>query len=1048
MSRYSELINRIINIERNIEEYWERNDIINKVLNRGHKKFYFLDGPPYVTGSIHIGTAWNKILKDFILRYKRMNGYYVWSIPGYDTHGLPIETTVEKELRVTNKREIVRMGIDKFNKRCRELVEKNIMVQTNQFKSLCVWMDWNNYYATYRNEYISRVWYAIKIAHEKGLLSEETRVFHWCPRCQTVLSDHEVAQGYEEKKSHSIYVKFKMKNSDSYLVIWTTTPWTLPSNTAIMVHPDLIYVEVKIDDEERLILLKNRLNEILGDKKYEILREFKGEELDGVEYETPLFKYVDAQKELKNGRRVVLSREYVSSEEGSGLVHTAPAHGKEDYDIAIRYNLPIISIVDDEGRFTDEAGKYSGLYVFDAEEEIINDLAAENALLKKGYIVHSYPHCWRCHTPLILKTTRQWILKLSELKDKMLEENSKITWVPKWGGTERFGKWLETARDWVISRQRYWGTPLPIWRCKECGNIKVIGSIEELHEAGYYLKDLHRPYVDEIKFECDKCGGIMEREPDVLDVWIDSGAASWASIGYPDNKELYNRLWPVDFITEGHDQTRGWFYSLHALGILVFGKTPLKTILMHGFALDEKGREMHKHLGNVIPPEEVIKKYGTDIFRSYVLNHPPWEDLRISYRLIEENIRIFNILFNVFSFFDTYASIDQFRYEGSIKEKYSELFEEDKWIISIFEGKVKEINENLAKYHIHLLLRELYEFITEYLSRKYIKIIRRRVWIEGESWEKEAVYYTLLYILKKLTILLAPAMPHIAEYFYLEIIGKYMDDLLESVHMENWPKHDDSLIIDELNSRYKLLWDILNSVDSIRYSKGIKKRQPLKKLLIPNEDYNLLSDRAIYNLKLLSNVDMVKPYSYRDKSKYITYKVKVKLDILGPMLKGKTAQAKNIIENLDEKKLLKLIEDGWIVINIPDYGEFKVTRDMVNILEEEKIPYAYKELERGKYIFLDTEIDKTLLLFGLAKDLVRRIQVMRKKLNLDILENIDVYVISEDNDVLEAISAYKDYIKNETRAKNLFTSQRPNQYKIKEDWTINESKVTIYISII
>lgn len=1048
MSKYMELINKIISIEKEIEKYWEEHKIIKKVLNKPGKKFYFLDGPPYVTGSIHIGTAWNKILKDFILRYKRMQGYNVWSIPGYDTHGLPIETTVEKELKIRNKKEIIEMGIDKFNKLCKELVERNIGVQTKQFKSLCVWMDWDNYYATYRNEYISRVWYAIKVAHEKGLLAQETRVFHWCPRCQTVLSDHEVAQGYEEKKSFSIYVKFRIKNSDKnrYLLIWTTTPWTLPSNVAIMVHPDLTYSEVELKNGDRIILLKNRLEDILGkDGDYEIVKEYRGRELDGLEYDTPLIKYVDAQRKLVGGRKVVLSKEYVSPEEGSGLVHTAPAHGKEDFEIARRYNLPVISIVDDAGRYTSDAGKYSGLYVFDAEKEIINDLEREGALLKKGYIIHSYPHCWRCHTPLILKTTKQWILRFSKLRDKMLEENKKVTWVPGWGGTERFGKWLETARDWVISRQRYWGTPLPIWRCRECGHIRVIGGYRELEEEGYKVPDLHRPYVDEIKLKCDKCGGVMLREPDVLDVWIDSGAASWATIGYPDNIELFNKLWPIDFITEGHDQTRGWFYSLHALSILVFGTTPFKTVLMHGFALDEQGREMHKHLGNVILPEEVIEKYGVDIFRSYVLNHPPWEDLRISYRLIEETIRIFNIMFNVIAFFDTYASVDKYKYvENVLEEHYIELPDEDRWIVSIFEKMLKEINENLERYNPHILLRRAYEFITEYLSRKYIKIIRRRVWIEEESWEKTAVYHTLFYILNKLIIMLAPALPHLSEYFYLNIVCKYKDSNLESVHLEKWPREKIEFIDEDLIKRYDKIWSIINAVDSIRYSVGIKKRQPLRKLLLPNSLYKMFTERDIEIIKLLANTANVEPYDEDELSKYLQHIVKVKLDAIGPIFKSATPKAKEIIENLADDQIIDLLTIGKIRIEVPGHGAETITLDMVNVEEKGRGSYDFRKVD-DQYIFLDTEIDRSLLLFGLAKDIVRRIQVMRKDVNLDVLDMINVYVTTDDKDVIEAIENYLDYIKTETRAEKIYIRDKVEKCKYSREWEINDTEVTICI---
>jgi isoleucyl-tRNA synthetase len=1042
---YKQLIQKIMIIEKEIQEYWKKENVIQKTLNRGRKKFYFLDGPPYVTGKIHIGTAWNKVLKDSILRFKRMSGYRVWSIPGYDTHGLPIETAVEKKIGIKSKKQILDMGIDKFNEQCKRLVEENIKVQTEQFKRLCVWMDWENYYATYRNEYISRVWYSIKKAHEKGLLGEELRVFHWCPRCQTVLSEHEVAMGYKDKESPSIFVKFPLVDKEASLLIWTTTPWTLPSNTAVMVHPDEKYVLVELEDSDKVVIMEKRLDAVLSERKYKILDRFFGADMEGWRYRNPLEKFVDAQKELEDGRFVILSSEYVSVEEGSGLVHVAPSHGKEDFDMSQRYNLPIITIVDDAGRFTEKAGKYRGLYIFDADEIIIDDLEEVDALMERASIEHKYPHCWRCHTPLILRTTRQWVLYLSKLRDKMLDENKSIVWVPKWAGEERFGKWLETARDWVISRQRYWGTPAPIWKCNNCGEIRVVGSIEEIRREGINIDDLHRPHIDIVEFKCPHCKGVMKRIPDVLDVWIDSGAASWASIGYPDDEELFNGLWPVDFITEGNDQTRGWFYSLLALGIIVFDESPYKTVLMHGYALDETGRQMHKSLGNVIAPEEVLEKYGVDIFRLFVLNHPPWEDLKVSFSKLDDASRIINILFNTFEFFDLYASLDNYKWkERVIKEKYDELPEEDKWILSLFEKTLKEINHNLERYHIHTAIREVLSFIVNHLSREYIKLIRRRVWIEEEGWIKESAYHTLFYILRKATLVLAPFLPHLSEYLYVRVLRKYYDNVKESVHLEDWPSHEDTLIDNDLIEKYRTMWDLIAIIDSLRHSAGIKKRQPLKEAYVPRELYEKLTNRQKEILKDQNNVLEIKPYEDAEKEKFLDLKARARIDVLGPIYKKDMPLVKKAIEELDSDSVWRLEKEEEITFNIDNLGEIKVSKAMVEIEISEKTPYKLGEID-GKYIFLNTEIDRELLLAGIMRDIIRRIQVMRKEMSLNVLDNIDTYIYTGDRDVIDSISKHKDFIKSETRSSKLVINEETDESGYEKEWIINDYNIRIKI---
>ncbi len=852
----------LFDLERRVEEYWKNNDEMAKTLwktgERG--KFYFLDGPPYATQRIHVGTAWNKVLKDAVLRYKRMTGYTVWARPGYDTHGLPIEVMVEQKLGTRGKRQIIEeVGLDNFNRECKRYAQKFIKVLTKQFSSLSVWMNWEDPYLTYTNDYISSVWWVIKEAHKKGLLEEDSKVFHWCPRCETVLSEHEVAQEYREVEDPSIYVELPLKGREKEcLLIWTTTPWTLPSNVGVMVNPDLRYSKIRLETGEILYIASKRLREAVKED-YEVLEEFNGDELEGMEYTAPLTELVPALRDLVGGHRVVLSRKYVSEEEGTGFVHTAPEHGREDFEVAKEHGLPTIAIVNEEGRFTKEAGKYAEKRVFDANEEISSDLERLGFLYRSETVVHKYPHCWRCRTPLILKSTRQWVLRTSNLRDALAEENERIRWVPEWAGAQRFRDWVEKARDWVVSRQRFWGTPLPIWICDKCRSVEVLGSSEELVEkTGKDIGDLHRPYIDWTTWSCI-CSGTMKRIPDVIDVWLDAGSASWANLGYPSDEKRFEELWPVDFITEGHDQTRGWFYSLLALGLIAFGYSPFETVLMHGFALDSQGKGMHKSLGNVLYPEELAQEYGVDPLRVFLTKNTTWMDAAISTREIEETIRILNILTNIYEFYLTYAELDGYdANDQDIEDAFDGLMEEDKWILSRFEDVLNKAMKDMERYYTYRAIREILHFAVEDLSRRYLKTIRRRVWIEEEAWEKTSVYLTLHHILKKLSLVLAPFAPHFAEHFYRNYIGRFEKIDPESVHLASWPKVEKEWIDEELEERYDSLWKIVAATYSMRQKRGIKIRQPMKEVLLTSRVASNLSDRMLSLLRDQANVLEVK----------------------------------------------------------------------------------------------------------------------------------------------------------------------------------------------
>lgn len=1039
---YKGIIDRIRKIENEVSKYWLQNNIVIKVLNKeGDKKFYFLDGPPYVTERIHIGTAWNKVLKDCILRYKRLCNYYVWSIPGYDTHGLPIEVTVEKWLGIKNKKEIIeKIGIDDFNKKCLELVKRNMNIITEQFKNLAVWMKWDSPYVTYDGDYVSSVWWVIKKAHDLKLLDKDLRVFHWCPRCETVLSEHEVSMGYKDVESPSIYVKFPLVDDQkTSLLIWTTTPWTLPSNVATAVHPDYLYALIELKNGEKLIVMEARLDKVINEE-YKIISVFHGKDLKGKRYVNPLKQFVNAQKHI-DAHYVIISEEYVSPEEGTGLVHIAPEHGKEDFELGKQYNLPIVSIVDNRGYFTKDAGKYAGTYILDADPIIIEDLRKLGCLYKEEKKIHRYPFCWRCHTPLFMKTTTQWIIKLSQIKEKLISENKKIKWIPKWAGEQRFGLWLETARDWVITRQRYWGTPAPIWQCDTCSHIEVIGSIEELQKKGFDIKNPHRPYIDNVSWKCPNCDkGFMRRIPDVLDVWIDSGAAPWASIKYPKETKLFEKLWPVDFITEGHDQTRGWFYAMLCLGIIAFDRSPYKTVLVHGFTLDEQGRGMHKSLGNVIYPEEFTEKYCIDPFRIYLLTHTIWEDMLTLHKRLEDILRTLNIIINTYEFYKTYAELDNYIYKDTIK--CDELMEEDTWIISKFEKTLDEVTRNMENYHIHLAIKRLLDFVVEDLSRKYIKIIRRRVWIEEEDPRKTAVYDTLHYILKRIAILLSPFAPHISEYLYIFILSNFDKDLKESVHMESWPVVNRNIINEKLIKNYEIMWYVIASINAIRQKHGIKTRQPLYDAVIPQDIYDKLTHRMKEIIMEQSNIRKINVITDEDLVEYIEFEIKPNMKALGPKYGKFVKTLVDELTSLSNEKILNLLRGKAEKIQI-DKEIIELGPEDLNITLKAKDPYDFVKLD-DKIILLNIKIDRELLYEGIARDIVRRIQQMRKDLNLDILDKIITYILTNNKEIIESIRKYQDYISHETRSKEIILSELPSNVYSK-DWKINNTTIKIGI---
>lgn len=993
-------------VEAEVISFWKENKIYEKIKAKKGKKFYFLDGPPYTTGRIHLGTAWNKIIKDTILRYLRMNGFSPTDTPGWDMHGLPIEVKVEQELGFKSKKDIESFGVEKFIEKCMEYALKNKDMMTEQFKALAVWMDWERPYMTIKAEYINSAWFAIKRAYEKGLLERKLMVVNWCPRCETALAEAEVE--YADREDPSIFVKFKLKDG-GYVLIWTTTPWTLPANIAVAVNPNLRYARVRAyrnGISEEIILAESLLDVLAkGYESWEVLNTFSGKELEGIEYEHPLAEEVPLQANIRH--KIVLA-DFVSAE-NTGCVHVATAHGVEDFELGLKYGLEIFNPVDDRGFFTEKAGKYAGLSVKEANEVIIEDLLKKDLLMAEERIFHRYGHCWRCKTPIIFRATEQWFIRITELKDKMLEEIEKVQWIPEWAGSARFKDWISNAKDWCISRQRYWGIPLPIWICEKCSKMKVLGSINEINWSSDL--DLHRPKIDEVRFFCE-CGGEMSRVKDVFDVWFDSGVASWGSIEYPLKNEKFE-LWPADFITEGHDQTRGWFYSQLGTSIICFDKAPYKTVLMHGFTLDEQGRKMSKSLGNVVEPEEVIGQIGIDCFRLYVLSSAVWEDLKFSWEEARNVLRNINILWNTIRFAHTYMSIDKFRAGKDI-----DLSLEDRWILSRLERFNAEAVSAMEKFQLHRVVKSFFEFIIEDFSRWYIPLIRARVWEEAESKRKLSAYETMFRVIDKSLRIIAPFAPVLSEWFYQNFIKNFRDGK-ESIFMEEYPVPNEKLIDRDLEEKMKIAREIVEAGNSARSKAKIKLRWPLREMIVET------------NVKGLENlVEIIAKQSNVKEVKFIEkfpLNVIIKPDFkkIGPILKGKAKDFAEFVSKLKE---------------VPDEIEFeglKITREY--LIVEERIPegYEFAEFSHGR-VYINTALDESLLREAYAREVVRRIQQMRKEMNLNVEEFIISYV-EIDPKLLEG---WTEYIKNETRSKDLRFAN-PEGY-VKE-WEIEDLKVKIGI---
>ncbi|RLF52967.1 MAG: isoleucine--tRNA ligase [Thermoplasmata archaeon] len=1007
-------------MEKEILEYWGKNRIFEKSLEKRKNcpKFVFLEGPPTANGLPHPGHVLTRTMKDVVLRYKTMKGFYVERRAGWDTHGLPVEIEVEKMLGLKNKQEVEEFGIERFNEECKKSVFKYEEAWKEMTRRVGFWIDMDNPYITLDNKYIESVWWSLKEAWKKGLLFRGYKVTPYCPRCGTTLSSHEVAQGYKEVEDPSIFVKFKVKGKDEYFLAWTTTPWTLISNVALAVHPDEWYIKIDYNGE-KLILAEERAAVLLKDKEYVELDRCKGKELEGIEYE-PLYKFIEPSKKCW----YVILADFVTMDEGTGIVHIAPAFGEEDYEAGKKYDLPVIQLVDTQGKFKEEVKPWAGKFVKDADEEIIKDLQERGLLVSRQKYRHQYPFCWRCDSPLLYYAIESWFIGMSKLRNELVKNNEKINWYPDYIKHGRFGEFIKEARDWALSRKRYWGTPLPIWICQNCKKEVCIGSIEELKKLSINFPeklDLHRPYVDEILLRCPDCQGEMRRVDEVIDAWYDSGSAFFAQWHYPfENEKKFWENYPADFICEAIDQTRGWFYSLLAVSTLIFNDIPYKNVLTLGLILDEKGQKMSKKARNYVEPTEIFEREGADAMRWYfVSSSPPWQPKRFYEKAVKEVLSKFLLTFwNSFSFYKTYATLDKFNYEEhcvSIDKR--KLL--DRWILSKLNSLIKEVEEKMDNYEIHKAARSIENFVINDLSNWYIRNSRKRFWQEEQSLDKLAGYSTLHEVLLTVAKLSAPFIPFITEKIYLEMGGK------ESIHLCDYPKVNEELIDKELEEKMEIVRKIVEEARALRAKKKIKIRYPLKEIIITTHGLEEFEE-------LIKEEINVKKVVFSKDKEFLKEIAKPNFSKLGPKYKG---EAKKIAEAI-EKTSLEELRKGRIVV---DGKEYEISQEDYVVEKKPKEGYEVAEID-GITIALNTIQTPELLKEGFAREIVRRIQEMRKEMNLEMEERIKVEIsISKDR-----LDEWENYVKNETRSNEIIYKQQPRGEYVKE-WNIEGEKIIIGI---
>ena len=998
---------------------WEKEDLLGKCIStrEGMPSFIFYEGPPTANGRPGIHHVIARTLKDSVCRYKTMRGYAVKRKAGWDTHGLPVEIEVEKQLGMSGKQDIEKYGIKEFNEKCKESVFTYESMWRNMTKRMGYLIDMDNPYITLDNDYIETLWWIIKEFFDAGMIYEGHKILPYCPRCGTGLASHEVAQGYKEVKVTTITAKFKRKDADEYFLAWTTTPWTLASNVSLTVGPDIDYVKVRMTagDEEGSVfyVAKVLADKVLGADNYEVIEEMKGKDLEYIEYEQ-LMPFVKPDKKAF----FVTCADYVTIEDGTGIVHTAPAFGEDDYNTGRRYGLPVVNPVDEQGKYTETPWK--GRFVMEdgLDVDIIKWLAGENKIFAKEKIVHNYPHCWRCGTPLVYYAKPSWYIEMTKLKDELVANNNSVNWFPDFVGEKRFGNWLENVNDWAISRNRYWGTPIPIWRC-ECGHLECVGSRAELAEKAQenITEDieLHRPYVDDVHLTCPVCGKTMTRIPEVMDCWFDSGAMPFAQQHYPfENKENFDEeLFPADFICEGIDQTRGWFYSLMAISTFIKGKAPYKNVLVNDLILDKHGKKMSKHVGNTVDPFELFDKYGADAPGWYLLYaSPAWSPTKFDEEgLIEVVSKFFGTLKNVYNFFVLYSNQDEID-PAAIKVDYDKRPELDRWIISKYNKLIKEVIEDMDRYDHMKSVRKIQDFVTEDLSNWYIRRARRRFWEEEMNEDKKSVYATTYEVLVGVSQLIAPFAPFISEEMYQNLTGE------ESVHLSFFPEADESLIDNKVEERMDLVRALVGLGRGTREKERIKVRQPLSGVLVDGKYESVIGDLTPL---IMEELNIKKVIFEKDLDGYMDYTLKPNFKVAGPVLGKNIKSFAAELAKADSANTVAALEtEGMIAMEI-NGEKFEITKDMVDVKISAKEGFAVA-MENNVFTILDTTLTPELVREGLARELVSKVQQMRKQNDYEMMDNINIY-FSADEEVAAAIDEHKDYIMKETLAADMKEKQ-------------------------
>ena len=1009
---FKELDKRNVNeVEQDILNTWKKQDILNKTIEnrKNSKTWVFYDGPATANGMPGLHHMVAKFLKDTFCKYHTMTGSKVLRKVGWDTHGLPVEVNVEKKLGFTGKNDIEKYGIKEFNKLCKETVWDNENAFRRLTEEMGQFIDLDNRYITYDNNYIETEWWILKKFFDEGLFYEGVKIMPWCPRCGTGLASHEVAQGYKEVDANTVIVPFKKKDEDNtYFLVWTTTPWTLISNVGLCVNPDEEYIKA-LSMGHNFIVAKKLANQILGDE-YTTVETYKGKDLEYVEYEQLI-----PSLEVTGKAFFVTCDNYVTMTDGTGIVHLAPAFGEDDAKVGKKYKLPYLNPVGEDARYTD--GLWKGMNIFDADLEVIKWLKENDKLFRKQKMKHDYPHCWRCDSPLVYYSRPSYYLEVTKIKDKIIEENNKVNWYPSFVGEKRFGNWLENMNDWAISRNRYWGTPLPLWKCS-CGHMEMIGSREELKEKAIEeidpkTIDLHRPFVDDIHITCPKCGKSMERDKSVIDCWFDSGSMPFSQYHYPfENKELWESQYPADFIAEGIDQTRGWFYSLLVIGTFVTGKSPYKNVLVNELLLDKYGHKMHKSKGNAIEPFTIMKQYGADTVRWYLAYvSPTWTPLKFDEEGLKEvHSKFFNPLRNTYSFFQMYANADNINI-AECDIKYEDREEIDKWLISKYNKLLKKCTTAYDKYDLNEVVKAVTNFVSDDLSNWYIRRNRNRFWSSDLDNSKKSVYITTYEVLVGLCKLCAPIIPFTTEEIYKDLTGE------ESVHLADFPVFNENLVNNEIETKMDLVRDLISLGRNAREEVKIKVRQPISEVIIDGKNKNIIGNLV----DLIKEELNVKKVTFAtDLSLYMNFEVKPNFKICGKMFGQHMKEFQEQLTKLTEEEISALEKEQSIKVIVAG-EDVEVIPEMVEIRVSSKDGFNASH-EGNNFIVLNTTLTKELINEGIVREFISKVQNLRKAKDFDITDRIKIYY-SKSEEFNNAIKDFIELIKSETLAVELIEAE-------------------------